>query len=139
MTHANRIGQRALCRSDDCQRDNSAGQNDQLGASEYGANAALKCGSGMDRDLVDFEVSGMASGRYQTPLFAPGPGDLLAWQKLVNERPDLQPAILRNSDGMAHRLDEGRGAGNGVCSMAAALAYRTLKADFECGREIETG
>jgi DNA (cytosine-5)-methyltransferase 1 len=139
LAHANCFRQRPLCRSDDRQRLDPASENDQFGASQYGPNATLKCGSRMDGNVVDFEVRGVASEHYQPPLFAPGPGDLLAWQKLIDQRPDLQPAFLRNGDGMAHRLDEGRGAGNGVCSLAAAFAYRTLKADFVCGGDIEFG
>lgn len=130
LAHADRIGQRPLCRFDGGQRDNSASQNDQFGASEYGANAALECGSGMVSDVANFEVDRMEANDYGIPLFAPGPGELLEWERIIKQRPDLQPAILRNGDGMAHRMDEYRGVGNGVCSMAAALAWTTLKADF---------
>ena len=55
------------------------------------------------------------------------------WHRLLHWRPDLQPAILRTRDGLADRVDRTRGAGNGVCSLAAAIAYRTLKADFTAG------
>lgn len=64
----------------------------------------------------------------EIPLFAPGPGDLRAWAGILGHRDDLQPAILRTSDGMADRVERTRGAGNGVCSMAAAIAWRTLRA-----------
>lgn len=89
---------------------------DQFGGARLDACPADECGLA---DAVD---------GYAVPLFAPAPGDLRAWDRIDAERDDLQPALLRTSDGMADRLDRTRAAGNGVCSMAAALAWRTLKA-----------
>ena len=40
LAHADRIGQRSFCRPDDRIGRDSAGQNDQFGASQHGANAA---------------------------------------------------------------------------------------------------
>ena len=130
LAHANGSGQRPLCRSHGRIGEPPANQNDQSGVCQHGANATVKCGSRVDCDVANFAGYGMASERYETPLFAPGPGDLLEWEKLIDQRPDLQPALLRNGNGMAYRVDEGRGAGNGVCSMAAAFAWATLKAAF---------
>ena len=130
LAHANRIGQRPFCRPDDRIGRDSASENDQFGASQHGPNAAVKCSPRLDSNVVDFDGDGMAGEGHQRPLFAPGPSDLLEWEQIINKHPHLQPAILRNGDGLAHRVDESRGVGNGVCSMAAALAYRTLKADF---------
>ncbi|MBX3447497.1 MAG: DNA cytosine methyltransferase [Parvibaculaceae bacterium] len=68
--------------------------------------------------------------RDDLPLFAPAPGELAAWHTCLRRDPSLQPALHGVDDGVADRMDELRAAGNGVCSLAAALAYRTLKADF---------
>lgn len=70
-------------------------------------------------------------GRYAgVPLFPPAPGRLPAWGRTLAQRPELEPAVLRMADGMADRMDRLHGAGNGVCPLAAARAYRVLKADF---------
>ncbi|MBP6876552.1 MAG: DNA cytosine methyltransferase [Phenylobacterium sp.] len=68
-----------------------------------------------------------AAGR----LFAPRPSDFPAWERLLRIRPDVQPAVPRDAHGLADRLDRSRGTGNGVVSLAAALAYRTLSADAD--------
>ena len=68
-------------------------------------------------------------------VFPPAPSDFAAWHQVLGRDPDLQPALYGMADGMAERLDELRGAGNGVCSLAAAHAFRTLKAAFDRGRE----
>lgn len=89
--------------------------------------------AGMDAAMVD-----VAGGRVSTkatvpdplPLFAPGPGDLTAWHRALSIAPDLQPCFLGLADGLADRVDRQRGAGNGVCPLAAALAFRTLRDDF---------
>lgn len=84
----------------------------------------------LDVDVARHALAGVASSRPNLPIFAPGPAELQAWEALLTERPDLQPALLRTPDGLAHRLDRLRGAGNGVCSLAAAVAWSTLKAAF---------
>lgn len=96
---------------------------------QLGAILAEQRGAGLDEALADDAGAGLAAGD-EAPLFAPGPGELQSWNRLLRRRPDLQPAILRTHDGMADRVERVRGAGNGVCSLAAAFAYRTLKADF---------
>ena len=95
---------------------------------------AEQCSAGMDSAMDDCSDDGLqpiSIKRNATlPLFAPGPGELQVWEGLINRRSDLQPAIFRDEYGMADRVDRTRGAGNGVCSLAAAIAWRTLKADF---------
>lgn len=86
-----------------------------------------QCSAGLDADLDDDRGVG-AEAVDPVPLFAPGPCQLPAWGELLAERPDLQPALLRAPDGLADRVERCRAAGNGVCSMAAAIAWRTLKA-----------
>ncbi|MBO9500775.1 DNA cytosine methyltransferase [Brevundimonas sp. A19_0] len=86
-----------------------------------------QCGPGLDDASRDPVVDrGAADGA--EVLFAPRPGELEAWERLLARRPDLEPALPRDGDGVADRMDRARGAGNGVCSMAAALAWRTLRA-----------
>ena len=130
LAHADRKGQRPLCRSDDQCWQSGADQDAQPWAGKRWPDAAFKCREGMDGDLADAQDNRLVSDPEQPPLFAPGPADLLAWQRIIDQFPYLQPAILRDNHGMANRMDEYRAAGNGVCSMAAALAWAVLKADF---------
>ncbi|WP_217992125.1 DNA cytosine methyltransferase [Caenispirillum bisanense] len=67
------------------------------------------------------------------PLHAPGPSDP-RWRRILADAPHLTPAaepeVLRVVAGVADRVDELRLAGNGVCPLAGAVAYRTLAADL---------
>ena len=81
----------------------------------------------LDRAVDDAEGGRLVGGDGDLPIFAPGPGELQAWEELLLRAPDAQPAILRDDHGLADRMDRTRGAGNGVCSMAAALAWSVLK------------
>ena len=95
---------------------------------ERGSVFPLELSQSLD-DLLDRDESGgLATHPNEAPLFAPGPAELAAWEELLARRPDLQPALLRTDYGLADRLDRTRGAGNGVCSLAAALAWAVLKA-----------
>lgn len=69
-----------------------------------------------------------SSEREDLPIFPPGPFDLAAWDAILARRPDIQPCLFRVGDGMAHRLDRHHAIGNGVVPLAAAYAWRTLKA-----------
>ena len=60
--------------------------------------------------------------------------------KRIRTRRDIEKAFLRAlrkpelfglGDGVADRLDRARAAGNGVCPLAAARAWRTLRATFK--------
>lgn len=57
------------------------------------------------------------------PLFAPGPGDLARWRKLLARHPEAEPAIRRDAPGMARRMERLRMLGNGVDPLAAATAF----------------
>lgn len=88
--------------------------------------------SGCERRPILYQQRGACMDGFlqfeeETPLFAPGPADLAAWEQLLRRRADLKPAILRADHGLADRVDRTRGAGNGVSSMAAALAWAVLK------------
>lgn len=76
-------------------------------------------GQGVDNLVPD----GYGAG---TGFFPPGPDAFDAWERLLAAQPGLQPALPRSADGLAHRLDRYRLAGNGVCPLEAAYAFATL-------------
>ncbi|MGE4281999.1 MAG: DNA cytosine methyltransferase [Magnetospirillum sp.] len=90
-------------------------------------NQPVSTGAGCS--LVDPAV-GLSDGKRlpqsRLPIFAPGPGDFDAWGALLRALPRAKPALRRDDDGMADWLDRSNLVGNGVCSLAAAYAYRTL-------------
>ncbi|BAB53646.1 mlr7992 [Mesorhizobium japonicum MAFF 303099] len=59
-------------------------------------------------------------------LFPPGPTDIEAWRNVLGRAPQLEPAVRRMADGVAARVDRLRMLGNGVVSLEAAYALRTL-------------
>jgi DNA (cytosine-5)-methyltransferase 1 len=63
-------------------------------------------------------------------LFPPPPDAFDTWERTLRASPGLQPAVPRSADGLAHRLDRYRLAGNGVCPLAAAYAIRSLAASI---------
>ncbi|MBI3452410.1 MAG: DNA cytosine methyltransferase [Rhodospirillales bacterium] len=69
------------------------------------------------------------------PYFAPGPAEHRAWLRILRDDAGLAPAIERRvrgaPDGMAHRMERLHLIGNGVCPLAAALAYATLRASID--------
>ncbi len=65
------------------------------------------------------------------PIFAPAPFDFKAWQQVYDQRMDLQPEFFGLDHGVANRLERAGAAGNGVVSLAAAYAWRTLRAAFD--------
>ena len=62
------------------------------------------------------------------PLWPPYPRDLAGWETVPNE---LKPSVHRMADGLACRVDRIRACGNGVVPLAAAYAWRTLRACFD--------
>ncbi|MFN4177364.1 MAG: DNA cytosine methyltransferase [Phenylobacterium sp.] len=88
-------------------------------------------GADVDLPMADPEGVRVVGPDDDVPLFTPRPGDFRSWERLLFRRPDLQPAVLRDDDGVADWLDRRRGAGNGVVSLAAALAWRTLGAALD--------
>ncbi|MCW5943881.1 MAG: DNA cytosine methyltransferase [Fimbriimonadaceae bacterium] len=72
------------------------------------------------------------------PLFPPGPSDFDAWERVLEARPDLAPAVERTvrgvADGTARRVgdrtDHLRLLGNGVVPMVVGLAFATLYASL---------
>ncbi|MCB2085055.1 MAG: DNA cytosine methyltransferase [Sphingomonadaceae bacterium] len=132
LAYSNGVGCGLLPRSDD--RVGSAAAESSVGhrCDEQRAILARQCNTSLDVSLADSRSTGSELVE-EVPLFAPGPGELQAWERLILRRPDLQPALLRADVRMADRLDRTRGVGNGVSSLAAAYAYRTLAAAHAAG------
>ena len=66
----------------------------------------------------------------ERPAWPPGPGDADGWERYLRRAPDLEPAVRRGADGLAHRVDRLRLCGNGVVPLVAAHALRTLAAEL---------
>lgn len=76
------------------------------------------------QSLADSEgerIQGDRPGRFEEPststgsslfrrdgigLYPPSPSESGEWRRIIAERPELEPAIRRVADGMAHRMDE---------------------------------
>ena len=72
------------------------------------------------------------AGEYarERPAWPPGPGDADGWAEYLRCAPNLEPAVRRGVDGLAHRVDRLRLCGNGVVPLVAAHALRTLAAEL---------
>ncbi len=101
-------GQPQECRSDPC------------GGDVDDADGARSQGRGDD-------IGEHASER---PAWPPGPGDADGWERYLRCAPNLEPAVRRGADGLAHRVDRLRLCGNGVVPLVAAHALRTLAAEL---------
>jgi len=66
----------------------------------------------------------------ERPAWPPGPGDADGWEQYLRCAPNLEPAVRRGADGLAHRVDRLRLCGNGVVPLVAAHALRTLAAEL---------
>jgi len=84
-------------------------------------------GSELTGALRDRKGSGAygSATEFRGPLFAPGPNDP-RWGDILEFDPSLKPAICRDSDGMAGRMDRLRICGNGVVPLQAAVAFTEL-------------
>jgi len=90
---------------------------------------AGECSSHVDAHVADCgSVRCPTDDKLQLEAFPPAPSELAAWRSVLDRRADLQPELFGLDDGVADRLDRTRAAGNGVCPLAAANAWRTLKA-----------
>ncbi|WP_354553904.1 DNA cytosine methyltransferase [Rhizobium aquaticum] len=93
------------------------------------AGCSGKGGAPLDAHLAfDESLRGDANTDVQVPVFAPAPHQFASWAEILDRRPDLQPEFFGLGDGLENRMDRSDAAGNGVVSLAAAYAWRTLKA-----------
>ena len=74
------------------------------------------------RICSDERAVGSAGGS----VWPPGPDDREGWAAFLERWPGAEPAVRRNADGLAARVDRLRLCGNGVVPQQAALAFRTL-------------
>jgi hypothetical protein len=62
------------------------------------------------------------------PTWPPSPGDTDGWERVLNERPDLAPALTKEAqsqfrgvdDGRSHRVDKLKAIGNGIVPAVVA-------------------
>lgn len=127
LAHADGVGRGILPGSDDRSGHGEAGSAAHREGGRRGSVPAERIGEGMEFALVDDDGAGLHVDADDPPIFAPGPGDFPQWARLLQHDPGLEPALLRADHGMADRVDRTRAAGNGVCSLAAALAWSVLK------------
>jgi DNA (cytosine-5)-methyltransferase 1 len=92
------------------------------------ADWSAQCGDGLDIALGTDAGGGL--GAEGIAIFPPLPGDFVEWRKALDRRPDLKPSLQRLDDGVASGVDRPAAAGNGVVPLAAACAWRMLKAEL---------
>ncbi|MDD3445266.1 MAG: DNA cytosine methyltransferase [Zavarzinia sp.] len=98
----------------------AVGRPDPFGGALDDADGARSQGRGDD--------TGEHAGEWLA--WPPGPGDADGWERYLRCAPDLEPAVRRGADGLAHRVDRLRLCGNGVVPLVAAHALRTLAAEL---------
>lgn len=92
------------------------------------SNSLGQSGTSLDEHMaLDEGMRSSTDEVLQVPLFAPPPSHFERWAEILDRRPDLQPEFFGLDHGMADRMDRSDAAGNGVVSLAAAYAWRTLK------------
>ncbi|WP_074963583.1 DNA cytosine methyltransferase [Aliiroseovarius crassostreae] len=117
------IGQSGLHRGQPC------GDPVQDGSEPNGHSSGdQECSERLDADVGTDGGRGLAAAT--VPLFPPVPGDLAEWGEVLNRSPELKPCLHGLDDGLAFGLDRSAAAGNGVVSLAAAHAYRILRAEL---------
>lgn len=131
LAHANRCRRRLYARPNYQTWNISNEAAARLASDQLRTVQPAKCSEIVDVSIPDDESSWVRDFRGQDGIYPPDPDQLEDWNRQLTIDPDLYPAILRTNDGMAERLDRRRAAGNGVCSMAAAVAWAVLKADFQ--------
>lgn len=126
VAHADKV---ALLRPD---RTGTVGQGHEIPQRSEAGRLANRVGQG--RPVVDTYLAADPHDRRRTrnsrelPLYPPAPHQFERWAAILSRRPDLQPELFGLDHGLADRMDRSDAAGNGVCPLAAAYAWRTLKA-----------
>ncbi|WP_233489232.1 DNA cytosine methyltransferase [Rhodovulum sp. 12E13] len=108
-------------------------QSQRDGAPTQRWDDALRCDAALDD-----AYGARSQGRGDEPrehageraAWPPGPGDADGWRQFLRQAPNLEPAVRRGADGLAHRVDRLRLCGNGVVPLVAAHALRTLAAQL---------
>lgn len=79
---------------------------------------------------IGADAKGPAAERGGDAVFAqpwpPDQVDFAGWRELLAVEPGLEPAVRRDADGLASRLDRVRCIGNGVVPVVAAVAFLRL-------------
>jgi DNA (cytosine-5)-methyltransferase 1 len=124
--------------------DNTVSRRRTEGRNDHGEHERDKPGAASELAMDDASIA--RSGRVsvqprrqveassyldRASLFPPRPNDFDSWRSTLEAAPELEPAFRRVADGLASRLDVGRVdrlrmLGNGVVSLEAAYAWRTL-------------
>lgn len=105
------------------------GAEDGEGRTAIGQSAGPEeRGPDLDGDVGSADSLGLDAA--EPGLFPPLPGSLAAWGAALASRPDLKPCVFRLDDGVATWLDRTAAAGNGVVPLAAARAWRMLRAEL---------
>ncbi|MEZ5709741.1 MAG: DNA cytosine methyltransferase [Blastomonas sp.] len=101
--------------------------------------SAQQGGAGMDNHLAVPARPWRSQLRGSGGIFSPDPDQFQEWAELLAVEPAVQPAVFREDNGMAERVERIRAVGNGVCPMAAAIAWSVLKADFDRDMGLASG
>jgi len=99
--------------------------NQDLGNSDSNATQGME--QGTQQGKYQRQV-GLPSGEASIPTWPPGPSDIYGWEQVIRERPDLAPALTKETersfrgvdDGPAHRVDRLKATGNGVVPAVVA-------------------
>ncbi|MGD9476161.1 DNA cytosine methyltransferase [Shinella sp. G-2] len=126
MAHADKVSVEQQDQSGARERNvQDAGRSDPDGQSVVDTDGDAALDAYLD---ADGGLRGATDEAVQLPVFALPPSDFAGWAEILGRRPDVQPAFFGLADGVADRMDRSDAAGNGVVSLAAAYAWRTLKA-----------
>jgi len=113
------------------QRPRKARINRRSGPEERAPWADLALGPAQCEGLESWRDEGLscaASFGTSLPLWPPGrgEGERGEWKKILEEFPEVEPAVCRISHGLANRMERLRCTGNGVVPLQAAVALLAL-------------
>lgn len=70
--------------------------------------------------------------------FPPGPGDTAAWAAILEEWPEVEPALCGVANGIPNRVDRLRACGNAVVPLTAAWAFSNLMERLRSVKKCQT-